>query len=108
MIWRKKRLVADTIQETELTSGLFYGYVVVDLPGLLSNLGGNADLAGRHSSQSCLPDCGSLAWCQAGFHGSLRPGSLHATGSRRQAAAQPGGSLPGAMQTVRRGRRSRP
>ena len=25
---------ADTIQETELTSGLFYGYVVVDLPGL--------------------------------------------------------------------------
>ena len=26
---------ADTIQETELTSGLFYGYVVVDLPGLL-------------------------------------------------------------------------
>ena len=38
---------ADTIQETELTSGLYYGYVVVDLPGLLSNLGGNADLAGR-------------------------------------------------------------
>ena len=38
---------ADTIQETELTSGLFYGYAVVDLPGLLSNLGGNAELAGR-------------------------------------------------------------
>lgn len=38
---------ADTIQETELTSGLFYGYVVVDLPGLLRNLGGNAALAGR-------------------------------------------------------------
>ena len=34
---------ADTIQETELTSGLFYGYVVVDLPGLLKNLGGDAD-----------------------------------------------------------------
>ena len=30
---------ADTIQETELTSGLFYGYVVVDLPGLIKNLG---------------------------------------------------------------------
>lgn len=29
---------ADTIQDTELTSGLFYGYVVVDLPGLLENL----------------------------------------------------------------------
>ena len=38
---------ADTIQETELTSGLFYGYVVVDLPTLLSNLGGDLDLAGR-------------------------------------------------------------
>ena len=38
---------ADTIQETELTSGLFYGYVVVDLPTLLSNLGGDLDLAGQ-------------------------------------------------------------
>lgn len=38
---------ADTIQETELTSGLFYGYVVVDLPGLLNNLGGDAALAGE-------------------------------------------------------------
>ena len=37
---------ADTIQETELTSSLFYGYVVVDLPGLLRNLGGDARLAG--------------------------------------------------------------
>lgn len=37
---------ADTIQETELTSGLFYGYVVVDLPGLLDNLGGDTRLAG--------------------------------------------------------------
>ena len=38
---------ADTIQETELTSGLFYGYVVVDLPGLITNLGPAApDLAG--------------------------------------------------------------
>ena len=36
---------ADTIQETELTSGLFYGYVVVDLPGLLLNLGADAELA---------------------------------------------------------------
>ena len=37
---------ADTIQETELTSGLFYGYVVVDIPGLLSNIR-DADLAGH-------------------------------------------------------------
>ncbi|QCO00136.1 type I-E CRISPR-associated protein Cas7/Cse4/CasC (plasmid) [Azospirillum argentinense] len=38
---------ADTIQETELTSGLYYGYVVVDLPGLIANCGGDAELAGR-------------------------------------------------------------
>ena len=38
---------ADTIQETELTSGLFYGYVVIDLPGLVSNLSGDSDLAGQ-------------------------------------------------------------
>ena len=36
---------ADTIQDTELTSGLFYGYVVVDLPGLVDNLGANVALA---------------------------------------------------------------
>ena len=38
---------ADTIQDTELTSGVFYGYVVVDLPGLVSNLGCQAELAGQ-------------------------------------------------------------
>ena len=37
---------ADTIRETELTSGLFYGYVVVDLPGLMKNLGGDTNMAG--------------------------------------------------------------
>lgn len=31
--------------ETELTSGLFYGYVVIDGPGLRDNLGGDAALA---------------------------------------------------------------
>lgn len=31
---------ADHIGETELTSGLFYGYVVLDAPGLVSNLTG--------------------------------------------------------------------
>ena len=35
------------IQETEITSGLFYGYVVIDLPGLISNLGGDRSLASR-------------------------------------------------------------
>ena len=36
---------ADTIQETELTSGLFYGYVVIDIPGLLANLKSDTRLA---------------------------------------------------------------
>ena len=36
---------ADHIGETELTSGIFYGYVVVDRRTLLENLGGDADMA---------------------------------------------------------------
>lgn len=35
------------IGTTELTSGLFYGYVAVDLPLLAANLGGDAVLAGQ-------------------------------------------------------------
>jgi len=35
------------IFDTELTSGLFYGYVVVDVTGLVDNLGGDRALAGR-------------------------------------------------------------
>lgn len=38
---------ADTIQETELTSGLFYGYAVIDLPGFIANCSGNRELAAR-------------------------------------------------------------
>ena len=35
------------IFETELTSGLFYGYVVIDVPALVSNLGGDDALAAK-------------------------------------------------------------
>jgi CRISPR system Cascade subunit CasC len=35
------------IFDTELTSGLFYGYVVVDVPALIDNLGGDSALAGK-------------------------------------------------------------
>ena len=35
------------INASELTSGLFYGYVVVDVNGLVSNLGDNRELAGE-------------------------------------------------------------
>ena len=42
---------ADHIGETELTSGLFYGYVVVDRDTLLANLGGDTDMAGAVAEQ---------------------------------------------------------
>lgn len=51
---------ADTIQETELTSGLFCGYVVVDLPALIDNLGGDRRLAGG-AAQSGLSGGRDLA-----------------------------------------------
>jgi CRISPR system Cascade subunit CasC len=38
---------AGGIFDTELTAGLFYVYVVVDVSGLISNLGGDAALAGK-------------------------------------------------------------
>ena len=38
---------ADHIGETELTSGLFYGYVVLDRGTLLDNLGGDTTMAGE-------------------------------------------------------------
>ena len=38
---------ADHIGETELTSGLFYGYVVLDRDTLLNNLGGDTEIAGE-------------------------------------------------------------
>ena len=38
---------ADHIGETELTSGLFYGYVVLDRGMLLDNLGGDAEMSGE-------------------------------------------------------------
>lgn len=38
---------ADIIQESELTSGLFYGYVVIDMPSLIRNCSGNRKLAAQ-------------------------------------------------------------
>ena len=38
---------ADTIQETEVICGLYYGYVVIDLPELVRNCGDDAKLAGQ-------------------------------------------------------------
>ncbi len=38
---------AGGIFDTEITAGLFYGYVVVDVPALVANLGGDAALAGK-------------------------------------------------------------
>ncbi|SMD12705.1 type I-E CRISPR-associated protein Cas7/Cse4/CasC [Rhizobium sp. RU36D] len=38
---------ADIIHETELNSGLYYGYVVIDLPELIKNCGDDRELAAR-------------------------------------------------------------
>lgn len=38
---------ADHIGETELSSGLYYGYVVIDRENLIKNLGGDSELAGE-------------------------------------------------------------
>ena len=38
---------AGGIFDTELTAGLFYGYLVVDMPGLIANVGGDKALAGK-------------------------------------------------------------
>ncbi len=43
---------ADHIGTTELTSGLFYGYVVVDVPGLVSNLTGCARADWRQADRA--------------------------------------------------------
>ena len=42
---------ASHIGETELTSGLFYGYVVIDRKTMLDNLGGDLSLASRVTSR---------------------------------------------------------
>jgi CRISPR system Cascade subunit CasC len=38
---------ADTIQETELASGLYYGFVVIDIPALIKNCANNSELAAK-------------------------------------------------------------
>jgi CRISPR system Cascade subunit CasC len=42
------------IFETELTSGLFYGYVVVDVPALVANLGMTVLWRDGWSSTCCI------------------------------------------------------
>ena len=42
---------ADIIKESEITSGLYYSYSVVDLPLLISNLSGDEELAGEAASR---------------------------------------------------------
>lgn len=44
---RDEEVGSGGIFDTELTSGLFYGYVVVDVPLLVSNLAGDRELAGK-------------------------------------------------------------
>jgi CRISPR system Cascade subunit CasC len=77
------------IGNTELTSGLFYGYVVIDVPLLIDNLGGDNSLAEKtiehfiHLAATISPGAkrGSTApYARAGFmmieRGATQPRSL--------------------------------
>ena len=96
------------LNDMELTAGLFYGYVVVDLPGLVSNLEGCSGrrLAYRRPGtgspggpQPGPPHCHRQPRGQAGFHRTLRAGPLHAGGGRLWPALLPGRRLPQTRQT---------
>ena len=69
-----------TSADMELTAGLFYGYVVVDVPGLVSNLEGckaedwqsnDRELAAQGGGARAASDCHRDPRRQAGFHRSL-------------------------------------
>ena len=71
------------IGDMELTAGLFYGYVVVDVPGLVSNLEGrraeewqaaDRELAGQVVHNLIHLIATVTPWRQAGFHRPLQPG----------------------------------
>ena len=96
---------ADTIQETEITCGLFYGYAVIDIPGLVANCGGDRSLAGRRCPQPDVFDRRGVARRQARLDSALRSRRIHASGSGRPAAAQPRGGLPQARRARTRRRR---
>ena len=81
---------ADTIQDTELTSGLFYGYVVVDLKGLLENLGGDSELAGYVLHNLVYLIAEISPGCEARFDSSLWSGGPDASRSWRPATAELG------------------
>ena len=100
---------AGGIFDTEITTGLFYLYVVIDVPGLIANLGGDAALAGKvvehltHLMATVSPGAkkGSTApYAYAAWY-SPRPAiasrvpspTRFATQSRPQSARPRGGSL---------------
>ena len=94
---------ADHIGDVELTAGLFYGYVVVDLPGLISNLEGcetgdlqiaDRELAGQSGRAPRPPDRHRVAGGEARLHRSLRLRQSDAGRGRVTPASQPRQRLP--------------
>ena len=80
MIFRRTTSLAPVqSRKPNFTSGLFYGYVVVDLPGLLKNLRGDEDLAGKvlHNLIYLIAEVSPGA--KLGLHRSLRQGVPHAS-----------------------------
>ena len=91
------------IGDMELTAGLFYGYVVVDVPGLVSNLEGLQfrRLAGRRPGAARQgggtpgpPHRHRVPWRQVGLHRSLRLRRPDAGRGGPPPAPQPGQRLP--------------
>ena len=91
------------LNDTELTAGLFYGYVVVDVPGLVSNLEGcksdgwqesDRELAAKVVEHLTHLIATVSPRRQARLYRALRTGQVHAHRGRLQPALQPCRRLP--------------
>ena len=105
------------IGDVELTAGLFYSYVVVDIPGLVSNLkglrgGGLAERGPRACGQGGRaphpPDRHGVAGGETRLHRSLRIRGPDAGRGGVEAAPQSRQRLPGARAGTGRGRHQTP
>ena len=100
---------ASHIGDSELTSGVFYGYVVVDIPGLVSNLEGCPASDWQEADRTMAGDVIKhllhlISTVSPGakprFDRPLQLCRFHARGGRRSAAPQPGERLPHSRPTA--------
>ena len=102
------------IGDMELTAGLFYGYVVVDVPGLVSNLegceageweGGRPRARRQGGRAPCPPHRDRLARREARLNRALCLRRLDVDRSRKPPTPQPGQRVPHSRQGAGQGRR---